>query len=165
MTLIPPHCPGVPMTKAERRDRAIRKVWIKFDTDGNGALSFKELTEGLGMTPEECEKFLRAFDKDQNARLEYKEFVDLVYKHFMDSFRQFDRNDDGEITASELKAGFKDLGLQVSNVELLQYLDKMDENDDGVVTLDEFIEGCFISIAMKAAEAELQEEGGKPSRK
>merc|ERR1712000_393431 len=75
MTLIPPHCPGVPMTKAERRDRAIRKVWIKFDTDGNGALSFKELTEGLGMTPEECEKFLRAFDKDQNARLEYKEFV------------------------------------------------------------------------------------------
>ena len=85
-----------------------------------------------------------------------------------------------------MKIGFKDLGLQVSNVELLQYLDKMDENDginyilllslnlfkkfvffskDGVVTLDEFIEGCFISIAMKAAEAELQEEGGKPSRK
>ena len=46
----------------------------------------------------------------------------------------------------------------MSNVELLKYLDAMDANDDGVITLDEFIEASFITIAMKACREEF---GGK----
>ena len=44
------------MTKAEQRDRAIRKAWAKMDKDGNGSLSYSELTKHLGMTEEEAGK-------------------------------------------------------------------------------------------------------------
>ena len=73
-------------------------------------------------------------------------------KHFVAAFRQFDRNDDGEITPKELKEGFKDLGMTLSAKQLLKQFSDMDLDDDGAITLDEFIEASFITIALQAAE-------------
>ena len=87
-------------------------------------------------------------------RLDYDEFVHLVNKHFLAAFRQFDRNDDGEISPKELKEGFKDLGMQLTAKQLLRQFSDMDMDDDGAITLDEFIEASFITIALQAAEEE-----------
>lgn len=154
--MMPPRCAGVAMSKAERQELAVRKVFNSIDVDGSGTISFSELVKHMGMTPDEAALFIKAFDKDKNTLLDYHEFSTLIRNHFLKSFRQFDKNDDGEITAKELKDGFKELGMNLSSAELLNYMTQMDADEDGVITLDEYVEACFVTIAMKAAEEELR---------
>jgi Ca2+-binding EF-hand superfamily protein len=155
-TMIPPRCAGVAMTKAERQELAVRKVWSTIDGDGNGSVTFSELVNRMGMSADEATLFIKAFDKDRNSQIDYHEFSTMIRKYFLNSFRQFDKDDDGEITPKELKEGFKELGMNLTATELHKYMSEMDADDDGVITLDEYVEACFITIALKAAEEELQ---------
>lgn len=155
-TMIPPRCAGVAMSKAERQEAAVRKVWSTVDGDGNGSVTFSELVNRMGMSADEAALFIKAFDKDRNSQIDYQEFSSMIRKYFLNSFRQFDKDDDGEITPKELKEGFKDLGMNLTATELHKYMTEMDADDDGVITLDEYVEACFITIALKAAEEELQ---------
>lgn len=155
-TMIPPRCAGVAMSKAERQEAAVRKVWSTVDGDGNGSVTFSELVNRMGMSADEATLFIKAFDKDRNSQIDYHEFSSMIRKYFLNSFRQFDKDDDGEITPKELKEGFKDLGMNLTAAELHKYMSEMDADDDGVITLDEYVEACFITIALKAAEEELQ---------
>jgi Ca2+-binding EF-hand superfamily protein len=155
-TMIPPRCAGVAMTRAERQEAAVRKVWSTMDGDNNGSVTFSELVNRMGMSADEATLFIKAFDKDRNSQIDYNEFSSMIRKYFLNSFRQFDKDDDGEITPKELKEGFKELGMNLTAAELHKYMSEMDADDDGVITLDEYVEACFITIALKAAEEELQ---------
>ena len=52
------------------------------------------------------------------------------------------------------RAGFKDLGMTMTAKQLLKQFTEMDLDDDGAITLDEFIEASFITIAMQGARAQ-----------
>ncbi|KAL9239654.1 hypothetical protein vseg_013957 [Gypsophila vaccaria] len=53
-------------------------------------------------------------------------------------FQMFDRNGDGKITKKELNDSLQKLGIFIPDKELTQMIDKIDENRDGFVDIDEF---------------------------
>ena len=60
---------------------ALRETFQKFDTDGNGKLTVKELREGMqsfqgcGLSNEEMEKAVEIMDSNQNGVIDYTEFI------------------------------------------------------------------------------------------
>ncbi|CAL0323536.1 unnamed protein product [Lupinus luteus] len=53
-------------------------------------------------------------------------------------FQMFDRNGDGRITRKELSDSLKNLGICISEKDLIQMIEKIDVNGDGYVDIDEF---------------------------
>ncbi|KAK9747814.1 hypothetical protein RND81_02G015700 [Saponaria officinalis] len=53
-------------------------------------------------------------------------------------FQMFDRNGDGKITKKELNDSLQKLGIFIPDKELTQMIEKIDENRDGFVDIDEF---------------------------
>ncbi|CAL0322925.1 unnamed protein product [Lupinus luteus] len=50
----------------------------------------------------------------------------------------FDRNGDGQITKKELSESLKNLGICISEEDLIQMIEKIDVNGDGYVDIEEF---------------------------
>ncbi|WOH01918.1 hypothetical protein DCAR_0521304 [Daucus carota subsp. sativus] len=53
-------------------------------------------------------------------------------------FHMFDRNGDGKITKKELSDSLHNLGMFITDDELVQMIDKIDVNGDGYVDMEEF---------------------------
>ncbi|XP_074358709.1 calmodulin-like protein 3 [Apium graveolens] len=53
-------------------------------------------------------------------------------------FHMFDRNGDGKITKKELSDSLQNLGMFLSDKEVVQMIDKIDVNGDGFVDMEEF---------------------------
>ncbi|RDX73463.1 Calmodulin-like protein 3, partial [Mucuna pruriens] len=53
-------------------------------------------------------------------------------------FQMFDKNGDGRITRKELSDSLKNLGITISEQDLIQMIEKIDVNGDGFVDIDEF---------------------------
>jgi solute carrier family 25 (mitochondrial phosphate transporter), member 23/24/25/41 len=53
-------------------------------------------------------------------------------------FETIDRNHDGSLDKSEIKAACRGAGLLVSSRKLDQFFDTVDVNNDGVVTFEEW---------------------------
>ena len=67
--------------------------------------------------------------------------VSLQYKpgfNVYDAFNSLDFNDNGSLSAYELKRMIESRGYFVGHKEVQQVIDKMDRNKDGRVTLAEF---------------------------
>jgi len=58
---------------------------------------------------------------------------------FRDVFAVFDKDNSGSITADELGAVMKQLGLAPSDTELQDLINEADTNKDGVINFDEFL--------------------------
>ncbi|KAI4348595.1 hypothetical protein L6164_009303 [Bauhinia variegata] len=53
-------------------------------------------------------------------------------------FHLFDRNGDGRITKKELSDSLENLGICISEPDLIQMMEKIDVNGDGYVDINEF---------------------------
>ena len=58
--------------------------------------------------------------------------------YFQETFRAFDRNDDGYITAKEIKKTMKDLGEALTDKQAKDMLKTADANRDGKLSREEF---------------------------
>ncbi|XP_019183881.1 PREDICTED: calmodulin-like protein 7 [Ipomoea nil] len=67
-------------------------------------------------------------------------------------FATFDKNSDGFITKQELKESLRNIGIVMEDGEIAEMVEKVDENNDGLVDLDEFCELCnsFLGVEMAA---------------
>ena len=54
-------------------------------------------------------------------------------------FETFDANGDGVITPTEFRAAFEKMGEIWSNQEILDFVDSVDLNADGVIDYQEFL--------------------------
>ena len=78
-------------------------------------LSSKELksvmrTCGMNPTDKEIQRLMAAADSDGSGVIEFNEFLDMMEDYnqvteddILNSFKMFDRNEDGQISKSELK--------------------------------------------------------------
>ena len=64
---------------------------------------------------------------------------DSVVKDLAEAFKIFDRNGDGKISSVELGAVLRSLGENLSEAELEQMIKDVDEDGDGEIDLQEFI--------------------------
>ncbi|KAK6914561.1 EF-hand domain [Dillenia turbinata] len=53
-------------------------------------------------------------------------------------FQMFDKNGDGRITKKELNDSLENLGIFISDKDLIQMIEKIDVNGDGCVDMEEF---------------------------
>ncbi|XP_060083023.1 calmodulin-like [Ylistrum balloti] len=107
---------------------------------------------GLNPTDDEMLELMLPADIDNDGYVGYREFERILMRaisrleyekdHIMKAFKMFDRNDDGTITAEELKAilvgargGEEDVNIEEEVNELIR---EADVNKDGEISYEEF---------------------------
>ena len=88
---------------------------MQLDTDGNGTLNMDEIKAGLAKSKvnnvEDVMKTFESVDTDNSGKIDYTEFLSVTMEKniylreekLYSAFKLFDKNDDGVITADELK--------------------------------------------------------------
>ncbi|KAJ6936093.1 calcium-binding protein CML23 [Populus alba x Populus x berolinensis] len=128
----------------------IRKVFNKFDKNGDGKISCSEVVDNLSelgtkISPAEVELIMQEFDKDGDGYIDLDEFVDFIQngglgdsggnnsKELRDAFDLYDTNKNGLISVDELHSVMKMLGLKCSLSDCRKMIREVDEDGDGVV--------------------------------
>merc|ERR1712183_1068734 len=95
----------------------------------------------------------RIYDLNEDGHIDFYEFMTVLHvmsrgsseDNLRQIFRVFDINRDGKISKGELERIVED--FQLSNIEggclVNSVFNEMDENEDGEITPEEFIEACM----------------------
>jgi len=130
----------------------LREAFLAMDKDGNGVLTYQEITEAVANTNSEAartlQESLRAIDTDKSGEIEYTEFLAATFDHkkaqqenvLSQAFNEFDLNHDGVITREELQQVLSgDSASEVmSQKEIQNIIAEVDRNGDGEIDFDEF---------------------------
>ncbi|KAI4229504.1 MAG: hypothetical protein L6R36_000768 [Xanthoria steineri] len=129
-------------------DTRVEKLWQTLDTQKQGHLDAKGLKRGfrtidhpLKNADHMLKDVLAAVDTDGDGRIQYAEFrvfVEQTEKQLWNLFKSIDRDQNGQLDKSELKAAFSRAGLAVPNSKLDQFFSEVDTNRDGVISFDEW---------------------------
>ncbi|CAF1236668.1 unnamed protein product [Didymodactylos carnosus] len=137
-----------------------REVYNMFDKDNAGILTTQTIAtvmKSLGQTPTETDliDLLREVDKDNSGDIDFYEFVSVIshrmqpgetQQELKQAFELFDKNQDGWITADELKLAMISLNIQITDVELRQMIELVDNTETRRVSFEDF---CHAVICVK----------------
>lgn len=135
-------------------DDEVRKIFNKFDKNGDGKISSAELKEmlltlGSKTTSEEVSRMMAEIDKNGDGYIDLKEFAEFhfsddgkdggdVTKELRDAFDLYDLDKNGVISASELHSVLKKLGEKCSLSDCRRMISSVDADGDGNVNFEEF---------------------------
>uniref|UniRef100_A0A0E0MPD5 EF-hand domain-containing protein n=1 Tax=Oryza punctata TaxID=4537 RepID=A0A0E0MPD5_ORYPU len=147
-----------------------REAFAFFDKDGDGCITLEELdtvVRSLGQTPtrEELAEMIRDVDADGNGTIEFAEFLALMARkavrgggcggdengggdadeELREAFKVFDKDQDGLISAAELRHVMISLGEKLTDEEVEQMIREADLDGDGQVNFDEFVRMMMLS--------------------
>ena len=128
----------------------IREAFNLFDSDGSGAINYKELKAamkalGFNTSKDEMEKIIKQVDADGSGQIEFPEFMLMMTgnmskidsrEEILKLFARFDRTAKGYIDLDDLKHVAKELGHDVPDFHLQQML--ILAGTDGFVSRDQF---------------------------
>uniref|UniRef100_A0A0D9Y176 EF-hand domain-containing protein n=1 Tax=Leersia perrieri TaxID=77586 RepID=A0A0D9Y176_9ORYZ len=148
----------------------LREAFSFFDKDGDGCITLEELdtvVRSLGQNPtrEELAEMIRDVDADGNGTIEFAEFLALMARkkkasssssshveeeddadeELREAFKVFDKDQDGLISAAELRHVMISLGEKLSDEEVEQMIREADLDGDGQVNFDEFVRMMMLS--------------------
>ncbi|EXX70244.1 uncharacterized protein OCT59_029817 [Rhizophagus irregularis] len=154
-------------TLKKLEETQIKKIFDKFDYNGNSILSLAEIDKAvLELYPHFSKNkpvIMRAYkaaDISKDGYIELSEFNRLIeflyyYDELFQLFKKLDKNNDNRISLQEFKQGHKIMGLEgLSNQELKKAFDEIDVNHGGYILFDEF--------CMYAAKKKLNSKGNPP---
>ncbi|OKL57433.1 hypothetical protein UA08_07181 [Talaromyces atroroseus] len=126
----------------------VDKLWAVIDTRGQGYVDFNGLRKGLRRMDHPLKnadsmlhQLFKTVDTSGDGRIQYGEFRDFVSRAdqaLWELFQSIDRNRNGEIDRTELRDAFANAGITVSSSMLDSFLAQMDQNNDGVITYNEW---------------------------
>jgi calcium-dependent protein kinase len=130
-----------------------RKIFSKFDLNGDGRLSKEELIAGFSQTMSpaeakmEVERLINDIDGDKNNFIEFEEFLSafmdkeklIKEENLTETFMLFDRDCSGKISVNEIKKIMGE-GLIVKDEVWTGILQSIDSNSDGEISYKEFKE-------------------------
>eukprot|EP00928_Gymnodinium_smaydae_P068630 TRINITY_DN5180_c1_g1_i1.p1 TRINITY_DN5180_c1_g1~~TRINITY_DN5180_c1_g1_i1.p1 ORF type:complete len:540 (-),score=115.84 TRINITY_DN5180_c1_g1_i1:96-1715(-) len=131
------------LTREERAE--VRGAFLELDKDRTGKINLIELKAVMEarfhMPEDKSTDVFRALDANADQDISYSEFLGAMMASRIalhdellhDTFRRFDTENRGYITDSALK---QVLG---SDVDVQDIMSKVDENNDGQISIDEFI--------------------------
>ena len=128
----------------------IREAFNLFDSDGSGAINYKELKAamkalGFDTSKDEMEKIIKQVDADGSGQIEFPEFMLMMTgnmskidsrEEILKLFARFDRTAKGYIDLDDLKHVAKELGHDVPDFHLQQMLILV--GTDGFVSREQF---------------------------
>ena len=136
----------------------IRQAFKTLDADGDGEISIVELKSGAGagFSTGEISAVFALADKDQNGKISFAEFAQILIPSAGDkiaelkrsmatpediqaAFTRFDVNKDGQISCQELRNGLNSSGLRFSDAEVETVFAVADSDGDGEISINEFM--------------------------
>merc|ERR1712232_817092 len=120
---------------------------------GDGRVSTRELgaimrSLGHPLSENELQQIVNEADEDNNGTIELDEFLammsrrmnvgDSVDEEIKAVFEQFDKNNDGMISAAELRYVMNIMGESPSEADIEKMMSVADLNKDGFIDFDEF---------------------------
>uniref|UniRef100_A0A8C4S8P1 EF-hand domain-containing protein n=1 Tax=Erpetoichthys calabaricus TaxID=27687 RepID=A0A8C4S8P1_ERPCA len=145
-------------------------AFMEFDTDQDGYISYKDLggcMRTMGYMPTEMEliEISQQIKMRLGGRVDFDDFVELMgprmlaetahmvgVRELKYAFREFDVDNDGQISIAELREAAKHLlGEQLSGKEVDEILQDIDLNGDGYVDFDGK-EECYMRILRRETE-------------
>ena len=96
---------------------------------------------GRGASEDAVRRMIYEADADENGSIDFAEFLTLMarrmkrqeqHSELKQAFQTFDKDGDGKITVSELKAVLTGLGESLPTEEVEEILRQADKNGDGV---------------------------------
>lgn len=137
-------------TKEEKE--SLMQLFRTLDKNGDGYLSKEELIEGYTkiygerQAREMTAHLMATVDTNRSGKIDYSEFVvaamnkaNVNSKEKLEAaFRAFDTDNNGYITADELKRILGDKGSTLSDDAWNQVIKEVDANGDGKISLKEF---------------------------
>lgn len=139
----------------------LRQLFDLFDRNGDGEISQKEFTESIGrlgiqIPAEMITQMMKTIDLNGNGCLDvegFRVFYTMIMEakesgggggdmDMREAFNLFDKDGDGFITAEELRVVLASLGLKEgrSIEDCKQLIMKVDVDDDGRVSFEEFLQ-------------------------
>jgi len=131
----------------------VRKAFDHFDTDKNGQITLDELQKVLRTRRADLLKLLAECDMNEDGGISFDEFITLVQKKFVHVFHAIQHATKGggkeqTVTIEQMKTAYLKSGLEVDDDDLQEFFNTLDINKDNRVSLEEFIVGSFLNIAM-----------------
>ena len=134
-------------------EQEYKEAFSMFDKDNSGKMSTKDLAtvmRALGSNPTEAElqDMLKEVDSNNTGFITYNDFVNLMKRKMTDTdteeeikeaFRVFDRDNDGIISAAELRHIMTTLGEKLSDDEVDEMIREADTQGDGQIRYDNFV--------------------------
>ena len=137
-------------------------VFRTFDRDQNGFIDFEEFVLATGKAEQYCDHVFKTFDTDQNGFRDFEEFVLAMYVTSAGSaeeklkwaFRMHDVDGNGVIDPDEMSKVVEaiygmwcedstDQTTISAKERAMKIFRRMDENEDGHLTEEEFLQGCL----------------------
>ncbi|OEL30791.1 Calmodulin-like protein 5 [Dichanthelium oligosanthes] len=142
-----------------------REAFAFFDKDGDGCITVEELATVMGSlqgqrpSAEELREMIRDADADGNGTIDFAEFLGLMARktagaggdgadpdeELREAFKVFDKDQNGYISATELRHVMINLGEKLTDEEVEQMIREADLDGDGQVNYDEFVRMMMLS--------------------
>ncbi|KAH9548283.1 hypothetical protein CY35_11G080200 [Sphagnum magellanicum] len=130
-----------------------KEAFSLFDKDGDGSITTQELgtvMRSLGQNPTEAElkDMIHEVDADGDGTIDFSEFLDLMARKMKDAdsdeelkeaFKVFDKDQNGFISAAELRHVMINLGEKLTDEEINEMIREADVDGDGQVNYEEFV--------------------------
>ncbi|XP_006819033.1 neo-calmodulin-like [Saccoglossus kowalevskii] len=134
----------------------LKEAFALFDKDGDGSITVKELgivMRSLGQYPTEAElqDIVNEVDADGDGTIDFDEFIDMMtkrmkrlkdvdpIKELQETFRVFDKDNDGFISNEEIRHIMKSLGVILTEEEGEEMIKEADADGDGLVSFQDFV--------------------------
>lgn len=142
-----------PVQLTEQQLEDCRAAFDMFDKDGDGTVTTEELTavlRSMGQNPTEAvvQEMMDDVDTDGSGTVEFDEFVGLMTKYLLssnpeedlrESFKVFDKDGNGFISAAELRLVMTNLGEKMTDAEVDEMILEADLDGDGQINYEEFV--------------------------
>jgi centrin-1 len=130
----------------------VRDAFYAFDNEQAGGLDARELKAAMSalnidVSKDEIRNIYEQYGKDIRERVSLEEFMDIAVPRLPDRnsseyiqklFQSCDLDNNGKITARNLKRMAQELGEYVSDEELLEILEEADRDGDGYIGFNDF---------------------------
>jgi Ca2+-binding EF-hand superfamily protein len=141
----------------EEAMKEYKKFFELFDKDKKGYVMAIQVGQVMDAMQQEYDdktmrKTIRKFDADGSGKLEFEEFAAMVYtvantvdketmeKELRDAFRLFDKEKNGYISRDAMKDLLREIDDKLSDAELNDAIDEIDEDGSGKIEFEEFFE-------------------------